>query len=73
MMENGIETEEEGSGGSGAGVKIEPIGFLVVKDGNVRMMSITPPAVNTVDRIIEKAPELIDTFEEFLSKQKKDK
>ncbi|MBE6913309.1 MAG: sporulation protein YtfJ [Ruminococcaceae bacterium] len=60
-------------GGNGAGVKIEPIGFLVVKDGNVRMMSITPPAVNTVDRIIEKAPELIDTFEEFLSKQKKDK
>ena len=59
-------------GGNGAGVKIEPIGFLVVKDGNVRMMSITPPAVNTVDRIIEKAPELIDTFEEFLSKQKKD-
>ena len=31
-------------GGNGAGVKIDPIGFLVVKEGNVRMVSITPPA-----------------------------
>ena len=34
-------------GGNGAGVKITPIGFLVVKDGGVRMVSITPPAENS--------------------------
>ena len=56
-------------GGNGAGVKIEPIGFLVVKDGNVRMVSITPPANNTVDRVIEKAPELMDTIETFFKKR----
>ena len=56
-------------GGNGAGVKIEPIGFLVVKDGNVRMVSITPPASNTVDRVIEKAPELMDTVETFFKKR----
>ena len=56
-------------GGNGAGVKIEPIGFLVVKDGNVRMVSITPPANNTIDRVIEKAPELMDTVETFLKKK----
>ncbi len=60
-------------GGNGAGVKIDPIGFLVIKDGSVRMMNITPPACNTVDRIIEKAPELIDTVEDFINKQKKNK
>ena len=43
-------------GGNGAGVKIEPIGFLVVKDGNIRMVSITPPANNTIDRVIERPP-----------------
>ena len=56
-------------GGNGAGVKIDPIGFLVVKDGNVRMVSITPPAKNTVDRVIEKAPELMDTIETFFKKR----
>lgn len=58
-------------GGNGAGVKIDPIGFLVVKDGNVRMVSITPPATTTLDRVIEKAPELMDTVQEFLSKKNK--
>jgi len=55
-------------GGNGAGIKIDPIGFLVVKDGNVRMINITPPAANTVDRVIEKAPELMDMVENFISK-----
>ena len=57
-------------GGNGAGVKIEPIGFLVVKDGSVRMLGVTPPANNSIDRVIEKAPELMDTIESFLKKRK---
>ncbi len=56
-------------GGNGAGVKIMPIGFLVIKDGNVRMVNITPPAENTLDRVIEKAPELMDTIQSFLKKK----
>lgn len=59
-------------GGNGAGVKVEPIGFLVVKDGSVRMVNITPPANTTLDRVIEKAPELMDAIEEFLHKVKKE-
>ena len=60
-------------GGNGAGVKIDPIGFLVLKDGGVRMINITPPANNTLDRVIEKAPELMDSIEDFLKKRKADK
>ena len=60
-------------GGNGAGVKIDPIGFLVVKEGNVRMVSITPPAATTLDRVIEKAPELMDTLQEFIGKRCKSK
>ena len=56
-------------GGNGAGVKIDPIGFLIIKEGNVRMVSITPPASNTIDRVIENAPELMDTVESFLKKR----
>lgn len=56
------------SGGNGAGVKVDPIGFLVVKEGNVRMINITPPASSTVDRALEKAPELIDMVDGLISK-----
>jgi len=56
-------------GGNGAGVKIEPVGFLIVKDGSVRMLNVTPPARTTLDRVIEKAPELMDTVEEFLGRR----
>jgi len=56
-------------GGNGAGVKIEPVGFLVVKDGHVRMLNIAPPPSASIDRIIEMLPDLIDRVDEFIDKQ----
>ena len=53
-------------GGSGAGIRIEPIGFLVVKDGVVRMLNIQPPASNTFDRIVDLIPQLMDKAEQLL-------
>ena len=58
-------------GGNGAGVRIEPVAFLTIKDGSVRIINLTPPAVNTVDRLIEKAPEVIDMVNDLIQKQKK--
>jgi len=55
-------------GGNGAGIKIDPIGFLVVKDGGVRMINVTPPAATTIDRAIEKAPEFIDMVDGLIAK-----
>ena len=56
-------------GGNGTGVKVEPTGFLVIKDGVVRMMNVTPPANTTIDRIIEMVPQVIDRVEAFINKQ----
>ena len=56
-------------GGNGGGVKINPIGFLVIKDGACRMINIAPPASNTLDRVVEMAPDLIDKIESFLDKR----
>lgn len=58
-------------GGNGAGVKIEPIGFLVVKEGNVRMLNIAPPAGTPVDRILELVPDVLDRVEGFINSRKK--
>ena len=60
-------------GGNATGVKIDPIGFLVIKDGNVRMVNVTPPANNTVDRIIDMVPQVIDKVDAFIEKQKDNK
>ena len=58
-------------GGNATGVKVEPIGFLVIKDGVVRMVNVTPPANNTVDRIIDLVPQVIDRVDAFIEKQQK--
>ena len=57
-------------GGNATGVKIEPFGFLVIKDGVVRMVNVTPPASNTVDRIIDLVPQVMDRVDAFIAKQK---
>ena len=60
-------------GGNGAGVKIEPIGFLIVQNGSVRMINVMPPASTTIDRVVEKAPEVIDMVEDLIQKHTKKK
>lgn len=57
-------------GGNATGVKIDPIGFLVIKEGTVRMINVTPPASNTVDRIIDMVPQVMDRVDAFIEKQK---
>ena len=58
-------------GGNGAGVRIDPIGFLTIKDSSVRMINITPPASTTVDRVVEKLPEVIDMVEDLIQRHTK--
>jgi sporulation protein YtfJ len=55
-------------GGSAAGVNIIPVAFLVIRDGNVKLLSISPPASTTVDRLIELVPELVDKIKDMTSK-----
>ena len=59
-------------GGNATGVKIEPFGFLVIKDGVVRMINVTPPAHTPVDRIIDLVPQVMDRIDAFVTKQKEE-
>ena len=59
--------------GAGAGVRVEPMAFLVVKEGVTRVLPVAIPAVTTVDRVIEMVPEVMDRVENFIDKKKAEK
>ena len=53
-------------GGVGAGVKVTPVAFLVIKDGSVRMLPVAAPANTTADRIVEMVPDTLDKIVSFI-------
>lgn len=53
-------------GGVGAGVKVTPLAFLIIKDGNVRMLPIAAPANTTADRLVEMVPDTLDKLAAFI-------
>ena len=59
-------------GGAGGGVKIEPVAFLVVKDGITRVLPVAVPPATAVDRIVEMAPDFMDRAEKFFDNRKKE-
>ncbi len=60
-------------GGVGGGVKVSPVCFLVVKDGNVRMLSVPTPANSTTERIVEMIPDTLDKITAYLDSKKEEK
>ncbi len=57
-------------GGSGAGVNIQPVAFLVIKDGCVRTIQLTDGS-NSVDRALTMLPELVDKLAALVKKDDK--
>ena len=57
-------------GGSGAGVNIQLVAFLVVKDGCVRTIQLSDGS-NTIDRALTMLPELVDKVSALLKKEEK--
>ena len=57
-------------GGGAAGVKIDPVAFLVIKDGITRVLPVAVPPASTVDRIVEMAPDIMDKVEKYFDKKK---
>ena len=55
-------------GGSGAGVNIQPVAFLVVKDGCVRTIQLSDGA-NTVDRALTMIPELVEKVSALIDRK----
>lgn len=59
-------------GGGGAGVKIDPVAFLVIKDGSTRVLPVAVPPATSLDRAIEMVPDLLEKVEKYLDKKDED-
>lgn len=70
----GKEKEEGNSGyfpfggGSGAGVSVQPVGFLVVGNGQIRLMSVNEKGV-FMDRIVEMGTHVVGQLQEIMKKK----
>ena len=53
-------------GGLGAGVKVTPMAFLVIKGDSVRMLPVASAPSTTADRIVEMVPDVIDKISAFV-------
>ncbi len=57
-------------GAAGAGVKIDPVAFLVIKEGTTRVLPVAVPASTTLDRVVEMVPDVIEKVEKYFDKKK---
>ena len=58
-------------GGAGGGVKVTPVAFIVVSEGNVRMLPVAQAANTTADRLVEMIPDTLDKVSAFIDSQTK--
>ncbi|MBV7276779.1 GerW family sporulation protein [Clostridiaceae bacterium UIB06] len=58
-------------GGSGAGVTVKPIAFLVIKGDSIRLLSLDQQ--NTYDKLVDSIPQVMDFFKNMCCKDKKNK
>lgn len=58
QAENVASAEYPFGGGSGAGVTVQPVAFLVVGNGNVRMLPVDSNTM--VERLVDMAPQLLN-------------
>lgn len=55
-------------GGSGAGVSVKPVAFLVIHNESVRLLPVD--ATNTYDKIVDTIPQIIDIFKDTFCNDK---
>ncbi|WP_244835378.1 GerW family sporulation protein [Clostridium sp. BJN0001] len=56
-------------GGSGAGVSVKPVAFLVIKNNTIRLLKLDDNS--SADKIIDSIPQILDTVKNFICDLKK--
>ena len=73
VSKNVNKQENPFGGGAFGGVSVTPIAFLVIKEGNVRMLPVAVPANTTAERIVEMIPDTLDKITDFIDSHSKKK
>ncbi len=55
------------AGGAGAGVSVQPVAFMVVGNGQIKLMSVDQNA-NLIDNIINSTPKMINSIQSAFRK-----
>lgn len=63
------ETKDTFGGATGAGATVEPIAFLVIQNGNVKLLQIST-SKNTADKVVNLVPEVIDKVSGIIDEKK---
>lgn len=66
-------TTDKFGGGGGAGVKIDPVSFLIIKDGVTRVVPVALPATGVTNRVLNLVPEIMDRVDNYIAKKKEEK
>ncbi len=68
-----IPTAKEGAnpfgGGSGGGVKVKPVAFLIITGGRVRLLPVETTN-GPVDKILDLVPDMVDKVNGFIKSKK---
>ena len=59
-------------GGSGAGVTITPVSFLIIHGDNVRIINANPVPDGVVEKAINMVPEIVDKVSDLAGGKKKE-
>ena len=62
-------SKDDFGGGAGAGVTIQPLCFLIERDGDVKILNINPSRT-TADALVNMVPEAIDRISAMIAKNK---
>ena len=66
VAKNNTKNDNPFGGGVAAGVNVTPIAFLIVKEGNVRMVPVAVAPNTTADRLVEMIPDTLDKVVSFI-------
>ncbi|MHC1682608.1 MAG: GerW family sporulation protein [Clostridiaceae bacterium] len=55
-----VESDYPFGGGSGAGMSVRPVAFLVIKDDRIRLLPMD--SENTLDKIVDTVPQVLEMF-----------
>ncbi|MBQ5590599.1 MAG: sporulation protein YtfJ [Clostridia bacterium] len=65
------QTKSNFGGGGGAGMSVTPVAFLVLQDGNVKVLNIGEEAL-AIERVINTLPEVVDKLSKMIKKDKQE-